>query len=403
MRCLSIARACAKLGAEVTFLVSDEESLALLQERFDRADEFGVHCLHSDYRRMTEEVPELTTYLEQCVAVLPEASDATATESAPSPVCSAPTQSTKPWLFVDSYFATPAYFAALRSHCRVAYLDDLRSFPCDVDLVINYDTDDDCPFYTNAKRKLLGAAYTPLREQFAKPAYEVRPAVRSILLSTGGTDPYNVAERILTRIFDAEDSTAAPAAQSGTPSDACTLDPAANTAADLRALQTCDCHVVTSSANSHYDRLLALAKDNPQLHIHSGVKDMAALMADCDLAVSAGGTTLCELCAIGVPAISYLMAENQRTAVETFAARELIPYAGDIRGERVDSPGSTQAFSDSSLAKALPPVNPSTLDNILMFLTHMSQNVEARKKSSHAMRAFLDGLGAERIAKALLS
>jgi spore coat polysaccharide biosynthesis predicted glycosyltransferase SpsG len=220
----------------------------------------------------------------------------------------------------------------------------------------------------------LGAAYTPLREQFAKPPYEVRPAVRSILLSTGGTDPYNVTEHLLTRIFDAENSAAAPAAPAGTASGAYIPDPAANTAADLRI---CDCHILTSSANSRYDRLLALAKDNPKIHIHSGVKDMAALMASCDLAVSAGGTTLCELCAVGVPTISYLMAENQRTAVETFAARGLVPYAGDIR-------------------------DPSTLDNILTFLTRMSQNVEARKESSHAMRAFLDGLGAERIAEALL-
>jgi spore coat polysaccharide biosynthesis predicted glycosyltransferase SpsG len=306
---------------------------------------------------MTEEIPKLTAYLEQGAVVL---------------------QSTKPWLFIDSYFATPAYFAPLRPHCQIACLDDLRSFPCDVDLLIHYDTDEDCAFYAAAKRKLLGAAYTPLREQFAKPSYEVRPVVRNILLSTGGTDPYNVAEGILRRIFDAENSTAAPAAQTGTASDACTPDPAANTAADLRILQTCDYHVLTSSANARYDRLLALAKDNPKVHIHSGVKDMAALMASCDLAVSAGGTTLCELCAVGVPTVSYLMAENQRTAVETFAANELIPYAGDIR-------------------------DPFTLDNILMFMTRMSQNAEARKKSSHTMRAFLDGLGAERIAKALLS
>jgi spore coat polysaccharide biosynthesis predicted glycosyltransferase SpsG len=322
--------------------------------------------------------------------------------SAQSPVCSAPTQSTKPWLFVDSYFATPAYFAALCPHCRVAYLDDLRRFPCDVDLVINYDTEEDCSFYAAAKQKLLGAAYTPLREQFAKPVYEVRPVVRNILLSTGGTDPYNVAEHLLGWIFDAESSSGTAPASTSDSADAPDLlgtpDPAA-TAANLRILRACDFHVVTSSANAHYDRLLALAKDNPQLHIHSGVTDMVALMADCDLAVSAGGTTLCELCAVGVPTVSYLMAENQRTAVETFAARRLIPYAGDIRGGNSDAQNAAPAASPESL----PPVNISTLDSIFSFLTQMSQNVEARKKSSHAMRAFLDGLGAERIAKALLS
>ena len=118
-----------------------------------------------------------------------------------------------------------------------------------------------------------------------------------------------------------------------------------------------------------------MAATNPHIHIHTGVSDMASLMASCDLAVSAGGTTLCELCAVGVPTVSYLMAENQRTAVETFAKEGLIPFAG---------------------------VNNSALSNILRFLTQMSGDENARKKSSQSMRAFLDGRGAVRIAEALL-
>jgi UDP-2,4-diacetamido-2,4,6-trideoxy-beta-L-altropyranose hydrolase len=364
MRCLAIGRACVKQGATVTFIVSDEESLALLQGRFVEQDEFNVHCLHSDYRKMTEELPGLIAYLELHAPI--ETVHATK-----SPVA--------PWLFIDSYFATPAYFAALRPHCQVAYLDDLKDFPCDVDLVINYDTDEDCPFYAAAKRKLLGVAYTPLREQFSKPPYEVRPIVRSILLSTGGTDPYDVAEQLLARIFDAE----IPA---GT----------ANTAAHRRTLLSCDYHILTSTANSHYHRLLALAKANPKIHIHKNVSDMAALMAACDLAVSAGGTTLCELCAVGVPTISYLMAENQRTAAETFASKGLIPFAGDIRGAQAS------ALPAEHMPDTLPDINMSAIENILKFLTRMSVDVSTREKSSHAMRAFLDGQGTERIAAALL-
>ena len=59
MRCLTIARACAKQNANAAFIVSDEESLALLQERFVVSNEFAVYCLHSDYRRMHEELPVL--------------------------------------------------------------------------------------------------------------------------------------------------------------------------------------------------------------------------------------------------------------------------------------------------------------------------------------------------------
>lgn len=368
MRCLAIARACAKQNACITFIVSDEESLTLLQERFDIPGEFGIHCLHSNYQRMHDELPALLSYLDTQADSEYTASNTTIPDM---PTAAIKQNSTKPWLFIDSYFATPAYFAALRSHCQIAYLDDLRSFPCEVDLVIHYDTDTDCIHYKNAARKLLGACYTPLREQFEQPAYAVRPSVKNILLSTGGTDPYGVAEHLLQNIFHNTDEAYLP-------------------------LSDCDYHIVTSKANSRYHALTAMAEANAHIHIHEGVSDMASLMASCDLAVSAGGTTLCELCTVGVPTVSYLMAENQRTAVETFSKKGLIPFAGDIRSKK-----SSQASSGSS-PENLPAVNGPVIASILSFLTQMSVNVEVRKKSSQCMRAFLDGQGAKRIAEALI-
>ncbi len=363
MRCLAIARACAKANARVTFIVSDEESLALLQERFTAPGEFAVHCLHSDYSRMYEELPALISYLDmereaaQAVLAIQTAQREQVGD--------------KPWVFIDSYFASPAYFATLRPHCKIAYLDDLRSFSCEVDLLIHYDTETDCAYYGNAVCKLLGPQYTPLREQFEQPSYTVRASVQNILLSTGGTDPYGVAERLLQDILHSADEAYQP-------------------------LRECDYHIITGKANSRFDALLAMAETNAHIHIHEGVADMASLMASCDLAVSAGGTTLCELCAVGVPTVSYLMAENQRTAAETFSQKGLIPFAGDIRGGKISNAAS------GSSSGSLPAINGSVIASILSFLTQMSVNVKARKKSSQCMRAFLDGQGAKRIAQALL-
>ncbi len=331
MRCLAIARACAEKGAFVKFIVSDEESLSLLRERFVRENEFPVLCLYRDYRKIEAETPADLLSPSQ---PLPEQER----------------RDDKPWLFIDSYFVTPAYFKAMSSSFKTAYLDDLRSFGCEVDLVVNYDSDKPCPYYEKASDRLLGIQYTPLRAQFRNAAYTLRPKVENILFSTGGTDPYGVAEMLLQKICHSD--------------------------LPLSAFQY---HVVTSKANTRYDALLALSEKNPHIHIHENVADMASLMASCDLAISAGGTTLCELCAVGVPSVSYLMADNQETAVNTFAKAGIIPYAGDIRVQ-----------SDVS-------------DRILSFLTDMSQNVELREKSSHAMRAFLDGRGAERIADRLFA
>jgi len=45
----------------------------------------------------------------------------------------------------------------------------------------------------------------------------------------------------------------------------------------------------------------------------SGVDNMAELMTSCDLAIGAGGSTTWERCALGVPSILIILAENQRT------------------------------------------------------------------------------------------
>lgn len=94
MRCLTIARACIKNGACVAFIVSDEESRTLLRERFIIPDEFAIHCLHSDYHRMQEELPALIGLLDTKTDSDNSVSDGT---------------SDRPWLFIDSYYATPAY------------------------------------------------------------------------------------------------------------------------------------------------------------------------------------------------------------------------------------------------------------------------------------------------------
>lgn len=362
MRCLAIARACAKKRAYVKFIVSDTESLTLLQERFAVPQEFDVHCLNSDYTKPYQEIPALLSCL---------ASDKSAGKHVSA-------HKGKPWLFLDSYYADTAYFKTTQDYFRTAYLDDLRTHDCAVDLVINYDTEEDCACYANASRKLLGVQYTPLREQFHAPQYEVRPDVRHVLLSTGGTDPYRVAESLLHNIYGRVPS------------------------ADAPALRSMHYHVLTSRANSRYDALNALAKEQPSIHIHTNIADVAALMASCDLAVSAGGTTLCELCCVGVPSVSYLMAENQRTAVESYAKRNLIPCAGDIRPVALSEQSTSSGIPDTRTSSNIDFMNRTTLSHIIDFLTKLSADYPARIKTSSNMRGFLDGTGSEQIAQALL-
>lgn len=325
MRCLSIARACRSLSMEVSFLVSDEKSASLLEERFTSPEEFPITCLHSDYQALERELPALRTMLKD----VPQ--DAF-------------------WLFIDSYFVTETYLSELQKICHVAYLDDLLSFDYPADLIINYDIMKEPACYHKAELKLTGAAYTPLREQFQDVSYEVRPEVQNVLLSAGGTDACNVIGTLLHHIFMEKGEYA----------------------------KTLNYHVITSRLNSHFQELEHYASLYPAIHIHTNVQDMAALMCRCDLGISAGGTTLYELCAVGVPSVSFTTADNQLSAVKTFSDHKIIPYAGDACS-------STER----------------TCNALITFLNSHKDSYAERKKSSQRMRAFLDGRGSYRIAAAL--
>ena len=54
-------------------------------------------------------------------------------------------------------------------------------------------------------------------------------------------------------------------------------------------------------------------------------------MEESDMLVTAGGTTLYELSAVGVPGVCFCVADNQKYNVKGFSDENLLLYAGDIR------------------------------------------------------------------------
>lgn len=54
-------------------------------------------------------------------------------------------------------------------------------------------------------------------------------------------------------------------------------------------------------------------------------------MQNCNIAVIAGGSTTYELCACGVPSVSFSWADNQVMGVDAFSKSGLMIGAGDIR------------------------------------------------------------------------
>ncbi len=321
MRCLSVAAVLRKQGEAVLFLLADDSAAELLRTK---GQEYVI--LNTSYGNMEEELPIL---------------ERLAGQKQPD-VC-----------LVDSYFVTESYLRQLSGICKTAYMDDMNSFAYPVELVINYNIYGDVLGYeekgTGGTRYLLGTRYVPLREEFCEVgAQGVRDCVEHVLITTGGSDKYNLAGRILEAVMS-------------------------NPQTDKLHY-----HVVSGAFNEHLPELKDLEKENSRITIHQNVTKMSELMRMCDVAITAGGSTMYELCAMGVPILCFSFVENQEGIVRTFRERGLVCYGGNYLQE---GEGLFQRVVDS--------------------LQKLMTDRMAREQYAKRQQELVDGQGATRIAGAL--
>lgn len=336
MRCLSVADALVKRGEEVLFVTADDTPVPLLTKK-------GIpyRVLHTNYADMEAELPELWEVLRE----LPQGAE--------SPEEALPQRNT--FILVDSYYVTEKYLAALKKRITTIYMDDIYAFSYPVDMLINYNIygeemgyEKDAAFADT--KILLGTEYVPLREEFSAAEQQRTAADGGILITTGGSDSFNLAGQLLMEAMKYD------------------------------ALKEKEYHVVSGSLNPHIGELQALAQKHENIHIHCNVTNMAELMAESEVALSAGGSTLYELCAMGVPVIAFSFAENQERLVQTFVKRGIAQYGGNYRTD-----GNKMIQN--------------TIAGLETLLEDENLRTEYRKKA----RTLVDGKGADRIAEAILS
>jgi len=316
MRCLSLADAFRERGAVCAFVTAEPYLQPLIRERG-----YECHVLGTKYDHMNEEFPVFLSLLEEW-----------------RPSC----------VILDSYFVTPDYMRSVRSKTPVVYIDDLNAFDYAADIVVNYNLYAEKTAYPPNKSYLLGPRYAPLRKQFQDLGTRItKEQVSEVLVSTGGTDQYHVALQCADYLREH------PPAPSIT------------------------YHFILGSMNRDAEQIRGLAKEAPYIVSHERVQDMCGLMLRCDMAVSAAGTTLYELCACGLPTVSYILADNQIQGAAAFEGAGLMPCAGDVRD------------------------NPHFAERIFAKLEEMG-GLEIRKEISSRTQALVDGNGAGRLAEALL-
>lgn len=322
MRCLSIADALRSQGVKPCFVLADERPRKMVEERG-----FEAVCIHTVWDDMETEIEPFVDFLRA---------------------------GKKATVLLDSYYVTENYLRAVSEVARVFYIDDLNSFLYPVDVVINYALNKRTDYersYKNAGLKtafLLGPKYVPLRSAFRDRQYTVRGTVERVLITTGGTDRLDMTGALL------------------------------KYAVSDRDLIGLTWHVIVGRFNENKEALFSLAGQYDNIVIHENVDDMAYWMTYCDVAVSAAGTTTYELCACGIPAICFEVADNQAGAC-MWEQSDYMFYAGNAGADRMDC----------------------VRNSISMLKAYMA-DLNLRQRRSQRMQSLIDGLGAERIAASIL-
>ena len=314
MRCLSIADAASGMGAKAVFICADDQPKELIKSR-------GHECivLGTVWNDMESELPALEKVISS--------------EKIGR-------------LLIDHYSITEDYLRKVNELTDVVYLDDLNSFDYPVNAIVNYAVygEDFYPDKDPAKKYYLGCRYAPLRKAFEDPhPKKINEKIDNILIMTGGSDPYGIAEGILGAL----------------------------------PLDEFGCvNVICGRFSGRKEKLEELFGDRKNVKIFPFVEKVWELYAEADLVISAGGSTLYELSSMGVPTISYSFVDNQLTNVASFDEKGFIPCAGDVRKNDIYS-------------------------EIIRLLDEM-RPAEKRKSISGQLMNLVDGKGAERLARILL-
>lgn len=271
MRCMVIALELKSRGKDVLFCLAEDKFTSRL-----KANELTYIIMDSKWNELHNEIEQLKEIVNKYNGE---------------------------WLIVDTYQADAKYLESLEEVTKVMYIDDLQKDIYNISAVLNYIDwlDDNSYFdkYNNLDTKLMvGMKYTPLRSEFFNGNDEVK---NSIMITTGGTDSYNLTSKILLELLNKSE------------------------------LAQVKYNVVVGQLNENIEEIKRIAYDNRNVALHMDVDNMGELMRASDIAISAGGTTLLELCACGIPTVCFAFADNQIELTTQMDSHGIMICAGDVR------------------------------------------------------------------------
>lgn len=321
MRCCSIAEALKEKNVFCCFLVADADSAIAVQEQG-----FETCQLNSSWNDLEQEIDIIVRVIQK---------------------------EKIEFLLIDSYYVSKRYLETLREYTKVAYLTGMNDFLYPVDILINYH------IYANQlgyqkqysdqdTKLILGCHYVPLRKEFSMPQ-QYDPNRKAVFITTGATDPYHIVLEL------------------------------------LRALQK------TKYGKWNYHIILGKYYEDDEIEdikkwqclsnifLYQNVQKMAEIMGKCSIAISAAGSTLYELCACGIPTITFAFADNQLYSANAFSQQKMMESIGDIRRNVKDG-----------------------IEKIVQKVWKYAINKELLIKRSVLMKECIDGNGAKHLSELLV-
>lgn len=198
------------------------------------------------------------------------------------------------WLVVDHYGLEALWEETVLSGCpesRLLVLDDLADRPHIADILLDQNLgrvgEDYQELLPASAKMLIGSEYALLRPEFCDwraISLERRkhPKAKNILITMGGVDKDNAAERVL------------------------------NVLANCSLSNDSVINVVMGTHAPWLDKVRVRADSMPwKTNVVTNVNNMAERMAWADIAIGAAGSTSWERCCLGLPTLMLVLAENQ--------------------------------------------------------------------------------------------
>ena len=253
------------------------------------------------------------------------------------------------WVVVDHYGLSAEQERRLRGPAgRLLAVDDLRRAHA-ADLVLDSNLGRAGADYPGAE-VLAGPDYTLIRPAFrdlrdvALMRRASQPDVSRVLVAMGLTDVDGITARVL--------------------------------AALQPVLGERQVDVVLGGGSVGLDRVLTMAETDRRLEVHVDTRAMSALTAAADLAIGAGGSSTWERCCLGLPAITIVLAENQRA--------------------------NAAALEAAGATEALDAADPMFEGRLAALFKSLCADAKRLSALSLASAGLCDGIGAERVAKRML-